>query len=50
MVATGIFLVVSLFPIFHVLPLIMGVISWIGVAMALLGATIALAQRDIKKG
>jgi len=50
MVATSIFLVVSLFPLFHFLPLIMGVISWIGVAMALLGATIALAQRDIKKG
>jgi NAD(P)H-quinone oxidoreductase subunit 5 len=28
----------------------MGVISWTGVATALLGATIALAQRDIKKG
>ncbi|CAK9188842.1 unnamed protein product, partial [Sphagnum troendelagicum] len=50
MVAAGIFLVARLFPLFQALPLVMGVISWTGAATALLGATIALAQRDIKKG
>jgi NAD(P)H-quinone oxidoreductase subunit 5 len=28
----------------------MGVISWRGATMAILGTTIAFAQRDIKKG
>ncbi|KAH9530625.1 hypothetical protein CY35_20G013900, partial [Sphagnum magellanicum] len=50
MVAAGIFLVARLFPLFQALPLVMGVISWTGATTALLGATIALAQRDIKKG
>nr|AND48367.1 subunit 5 of NADH-plastoquinone oxidoreductase [Eosphagnum rigescens] len=50
MVAAGIFLVARLFPLFQALPLVMDVISWTGAATALLGATIALAQRDIKKG
>nr|AND48206.1 subunit 5 of NADH-plastoquinone oxidoreductase [Flatbergium novo-caledoniae] len=50
MVAAGIFLVARLFPLFQALPFVMDVISWTGAATALLGATIALAQRDIKKG
>jgi NAD(P)H-quinone oxidoreductase subunit 5 len=50
MVAAGIFLIARLFPIFQALPYIMNIISWIGAMTALLGATIALAQKDIKKG
>nr|AVV66188.1 NADH dehydrogenase subunit 5 [Asarum epigynum] len=49
MVAAGIFLVARLFPIFTVIPYIMNLISLIGVITVLLGATLALAQRDIKK-
>nr|YP_009159048.1 NADH plastoquinone oxidoreductase subunit 5 [Amentotaxus argotaenia]AKP55033.1 NADH plastoquinone oxidoreductase subunit 5 [Amentotaxus argotaenia] len=50
MVAAGIFLVARLFPLFRALPLIMNLISWIGGITALLGATMALAQKDLKKG
>nr|YP_009827212.1 NdhF [Podocarpus neriifolius]YP_010355122.1 NADH-plastoquinone oxidoreductase subunit 5 [Podocarpus macrophyllus]WEF49928.1 NADH-plastoquinone oxidoreductase subunit 5 [Podocarpus macrophyllus var. maki]QIU83746.1 NdhF [Podocarpus neriifolius]UOK15681.1 NADH-plastoquinone oxidoreductase subunit 5 [Podocarpus macrophyllus]WDR39322.1 NADH-plastoquinone oxidoreductase subunit 5 [Podocarpus macrophyllus] len=50
MVAAGIFLVARLFPLFRTLPLIMNIISWIGGITALLGATMALAQKDLKKG
>lgn len=50
MVAAGIFLVARLFPLFKALPLIMYLISWIGGITALLGATMALAQKDLKKG
>lgn len=50
MVAAGIFLIARLFPIFQALPFIMNIISWIGAITALLGATIALAQKDLKKG
>nr|YP_009539029.1 NADH dehydrogenase subunit 5 [Saruma henryi]AVP32445.1 NADH dehydrogenase subunit 5 [Saruma henryi] len=49
MVAAGIFLVARLFPIFTVIPYIMNLISLIGVITVLLGATLALAQRDIKR-
>lgn len=50
MVAAGIFLIARLFPLFQALPYIMNLISWIGAMTALLGATIALAQKDLKKG
>jgi NAD(P)H-quinone oxidoreductase subunit 5 len=50
MVVSSIFLITHLFRFFHVLPLVMGVISWTSTATTLLGATIALAERDIKKG
>uniref|UniRef100_UPI0030FE0449 NADH-plastoquinone oxidoreductase subunit 5 n=1 Tax=Alisma canaliculatum TaxID=120010 RepID=UPI0030FE0449 len=50
MVAAGIFLVARLFPLFTVIPYIMNFISVIGVITLLLGATLALAQRDIKRG
>lgn len=50
MVAAGIFLIARLFPIFQALPYIMNIICWIGAITALLGATIALAQKDLKKG
>nr|YP_009574308.1 NADH-plastoquinone oxidoreductase subunit 5 [Uvaria macrophylla]QBM32022.1 NADH-plastoquinone oxidoreductase subunit 5 [Uvaria macrophylla] len=50
MVAAGIFLVARLFPIFRVIPHIMWIISLVGIITVLLGATLSLAQRDIKRG
>nr|YP_010410747.1 NADH-plastoquinone oxidoreductase subunit 5 [Cycas zeylanica]YP_010411095.1 NADH-plastoquinone oxidoreductase subunit 5 [Cycas sainathii]URF35323.1 NADH-plastoquinone oxidoreductase subunit 5 [Cycas edentata]URF34975.1 NADH-plastoquinone oxidoreductase subunit 5 [Cycas zeylanica]URF35671.1 NADH-plastoquinone oxidoreductase subunit 5 [Cycas zeylanica]URF36019.1 NADH-plastoquinone oxidoreductase subunit 5 [Cycas edentata]URF36367.1 NADH-plastoquinone oxidoreductase subunit 5 [Cycas edentata] len=50
MVAAGIFLVARLFPLFKALPFIMNLISWTGGITALLGATMALAQSDLKRG
>nr|YP_010725435.1 NADH dehydrogenase subunit 5 [Deinostema violacea]WDY12336.1 NADH dehydrogenase subunit 5 [Deinostema violacea] len=50
MVAAGIFLVARLLPLFIVLPYIMNLISLIGIITVLLGATLALAQKDIKRG
>nr|YP_010526397.1 NADH dehydrogenase ND5 subunit [Isodon phyllopodus]UXP85108.1 NADH dehydrogenase ND5 subunit [Isodon phyllopodus] len=50
MVAAGIFLVARLLPLFMVIPYIMNFISLIGIITLLLGATLALAQKDIKKG
>nr|ARS44390.1 NADH-plastoquinone oxidoreductase subunit 5 [Morella rubra] len=49
MVAAGIFLVARLFPLFIVIPYIMNIIASIGIITLLLGATLALAQKDIKK-
>jgi NAD(P)H-quinone oxidoreductase subunit 5 len=49
MVAAGIFLVARLLPLFVVIPYIMYVISFIGIITVLLGATLALAQKDIKR-
>lgn len=49
MVAAGIFLVARLLPLFSGIPYIMNIISLIGVITLLLGATLALAQRDIKR-
>nr|YP_009867717.1 NADH-plastoquinone oxidoreductase subunit 5 [Hygroamblystegium varium var. humile]QKG04856.1 NADH-plastoquinone oxidoreductase subunit 5 [Hygroamblystegium varium var. humile] len=50
MVAAGIFLIARSYPLFQALPYIMNIISWVGAITALLGATIALAQKDLKKG
>nr|YP_010012178.1 NdhF [Capparis decidua]QOI12605.1 NdhF [Capparis decidua] len=50
MVAAGIFLVARLLPLFIVIPPIMYIISLIGIITVLLGATLALAQKDIKRG
>nr|YP_010875100.1 NADH-plastoquinone oxidoreductase subunit 5 [Bonnaya tenuifolia]WGV43222.1 NADH-plastoquinone oxidoreductase subunit 5 [Bonnaya tenuifolia] len=50
MVAAGIFLVARLLPLFIVIPYIMNFISFIGITTLLLGATLALAQKDIKRG
>nr|YP_010581283.1 NADH-plastoquinone oxidoreductase subunit 5 [Brunellia mexicana]UZT27604.1 NADH-plastoquinone oxidoreductase subunit 5 [Brunellia mexicana] len=50
MVAAGIFLVARLFPLFIVIPCIMNIIALIGIITVLLGATLALAQKDIKRG
>ena len=50
MVAAGIFLVARLLPLFQNLPIVMDTIALTGVSTALLGATLALAQRDLKRG
>jgi NAD(P)H-quinone oxidoreductase subunit 5 len=50
MVAAGIFLVARIFNLIQVLPLSMNVISRIGGITALLGSTLAFAQRDLKRG
>nr|YP_005352994.1 NADH-plastoquinone oxidoreductase subunit 5 [Mankyua chejuensis]ADZ48026.1 NADH-plastoquinone oxidoreductase subunit 5 [Mankyua chejuensis]AJJ48657.1 NADH dehydrogenase subunit 5 [Mankyua chejuensis] len=50
MVAAGVFLVARMYLFFEALPLAMNFISWIGAITALLGATIAIAQTDLKKG
>nr|WBR76350.1 NADH dehydrogenase subunit F [Ceratostigma willmottianum] len=49
MVAAGIFLVARLFPLLIVIPSIMNFIALIGIITVLLGATLALAQKDLKK-
>nr|AZM31643.1 NADH dehydrogenase subunit 5 [Sophora flavescens] len=49
MVAAGIFLVARLLPLFIVIPSIMNVIAFIGIITVVLGATLALAQQDIKR-
>nr|ARC99715.1 NADH-plastoquinone oxidoreductase subunit 5 [Potentilla lancinata] len=50
MVAAGIFLVARLLPLFIVIPYILNIISLIGIITLFLGATLALAQKDIKRG
>jgi NAD(P)H-quinone oxidoreductase subunit 5 len=50
MVAAGIFLVARAIPIFQEVPFIMDLIAWTGGSTAFLGATIALTQRDLKRG
>ena len=49
MVAAGIFLVARLLPLFIVIPYIMNIIALIGIITLLLGATLALGQKDIKR-
>nr|YP_009699262.1 NdhF [Nasa urens]QEJ86876.1 NdhF [Nasa urens] len=49
MVAAGIFFVARLLPLFIVIPYIINLISLIGIITVLLGATFALAQKDIKR-
>nr|YP_010539000.1 NADH-plastoquinone oxidoreductase subunit 5 [Datisca cannabina]UYF12861.1 NADH-plastoquinone oxidoreductase subunit 5 [Datisca cannabina] len=49
MVAAGIFLVARLLPLFIVIPYIMNIIALIGIITVLFGATLALAQKDIKR-
>nr|AUT83158.1 NAD(P)H-quinone oxidoreductase subunit 5 [Campanula rapunculoides] len=50
MVAAGIFLVARLLPLFRFIPHIMNLISLIGIITVFFGATLALAQNDIKRG
>nr|YP_009339578.1 NADH dehydrogenase subunit 5 [Lithotoma petraea]APQ38971.1 NADH dehydrogenase subunit 5 [Lithotoma petraea] len=49
MVAAGIFLVARLLPLFINIPHIMNFISLIGIITLFFGATLALAQKDIKR-
>nr|UWV18709.1 NADH dehydrogenase subunit 5 [Robinia pseudoacacia] len=49
MVAAGTFLVARLLPLFIVIPSIMDGIAFIGIITVVLGATLAIAQKDIKK-
>nr|YP_010192993.1 NdhF [Leptopus cordifolius]QZP42381.1 NdhF [Leptopus cordifolius] len=49
MVAAGIFLVARLLPLFIIIPYIMNLIALIGIITLLFGATLALAQKDIKR-
>nr|YP_009461180.1 NADH dehydrogenase subunit 5 [Lamium galeobdolon]AUT82396.1 NADH dehydrogenase subunit 5 [Lamium galeobdolon] len=49
MVAAGVFLVARLLPLFLVIPYIMNLIALMGLITLLLGATLALAQKDIKR-
>ena len=49
MVAAGIFLIARLFPLFLLTPYVMHIISSIGLITLFLGATLALAQKDIKR-
>nr|WMV00808.1 NADH-plastoquinone oxidoreductase subunit 5 [Terniopsis yongtaiensis]WMV00962.1 NADH-plastoquinone oxidoreductase subunit 5 [Terniopsis yongtaiensis] len=49
LVAAGIFLVARLFPLFIVIPSILNIIALIGILTVVLGATLALAQKDIKR-
>ncbi len=50
MVAAGIFLIARIFNLISMLFPAMFIISWVGGVTAFLGATLALAQRDLKKG
>nr|YP_010727345.1 NADH dehydrogenase subunit F [Filipendula ulmaria]WDZ66882.1 NADH dehydrogenase subunit F [Filipendula ulmaria] len=50
MVAAGIFLVARLLPLFIGIPYILNIISLVGIITLFLGATLALAQKDIKRG
>nr|YP_009405194.1 NADH dehydrogenase subunit 5 [Lobelia muscoides]ASA37269.1 NADH dehydrogenase subunit 5 [Lobelia muscoides] len=50
MVAAGIFLVARLLPLFIIIPHIMNLISLIGIITIFFGATLAIAQKDIKRG
>nr|YP_009926706.1 NADH-plastoquinone oxidoreductase subunit 5 [Lophopyxis maingayi]QNK04997.1 NADH-plastoquinone oxidoreductase subunit 5 [Lophopyxis maingayi] len=49
MVAAGIFLVARLLPLFIVIPYVMNLIALIGIITVVLGATLAFAQKDIKR-
>lgn len=50
MVAAGVFLTARLLPLFEQFPLVMDIVAWTGGVTALLGATVALMQMDLKRG
>lgn len=50
MVAAGIFFLARIFDLISTLPLAMSTISWVGGVTTLSGATLALAQKDLKRG
>lgn len=49
MVAAGVYLIARLYPLFELSPQLMSIIAWCGAITAILGATVALVQYDIKK-
>ncbi|HCM42622.1 MAG TPA: NADH-quinone oxidoreductase subunit L [Candidatus Omnitrophica bacterium] len=49
MVAAGVYMLARLFFLFEMSPVALQVIAWTGVATALIAATIAVVQNDIKK-
>lgn len=49
MVAAGVFLVGRVYPLFEADPNALAVVAWLGAFTALLAASIAVAQRDIKR-
>jgi len=49
MVAAGVFLIARVYPLLELSPEAMSFIAWIGAITALMAATIALTQQDIKK-
>ena len=49
MVAAGVYLIARMYPIFSVSPEAMTTIAWVGGCTAIVAATIALTQYDIKK-
>nr|YP_009547777.1 NADH-plastoquinone oxidoreductase subunit 5 [Leptochilus hemionitideus]AYW16825.1 NADH-plastoquinone oxidoreductase subunit 5 [Leptochilus hemionitideus] len=50
MVAAGIFFIARIFELISTLPLATSTISWVGGVTTLSGATLALAQKDLKRG
>nr|YP_010889796.1 NADH-plastoquinone oxidoreductase subunit 5 [Pyrrosia adnascens]YP_010889883.1 NADH-plastoquinone oxidoreductase subunit 5 [Pyrrosia hastata]WJJ69644.1 NADH-plastoquinone oxidoreductase subunit 5 [Pyrrosia adnascens]WJJ69731.1 NADH-plastoquinone oxidoreductase subunit 5 [Pyrrosia hastata] len=50
MVAAGIFLIARIFKLFSTSSTVMSTISWVGGVTTLSGATLALAQKDLKRG
>jgi NADH-quinone oxidoreductase subunit L len=49
MVTAGVYLVARAYPLFLAVPGLLGVIAWVGAFTALLAATLALVQTDIKR-
>jgi NADH-quinone oxidoreductase subunit L len=49
MVTAGVYLVARAYPLFRVVPDVLTLIAWVGAVTALLAATLALVQRDIKR-
>ncbi len=49
MVAAGVILVARSYPLFSKSPLTLSVVAWVGVISALLGALLALAERNLKR-
>jgi NAD(P)H-quinone oxidoreductase subunit 5 len=49
MVAAGVYLIARVYPVFEISPLAMNVIMYTGATTALMAATIAITQQDIKK-
>lgn len=49
MVTAGVFLVARLYPLFQAAEPMLSVVAWVGAITALLGATVALVQTDLKR-